>query len=141
MVISRQSLETKRRMYRAYRLLLLVLVLRPFGNLSLAWGMKQFASVLSISPIPYLLTMINPYVSGGILLLILATLVRMALLSVADLSFVVPLTAFGYVITAFLARFVLHEEVSILGWVGTGLIFLGTAVVSSTAAVNHPIKQ
>ncbi len=141
MVFSAQSIETKGRTYRAYRLLVLVLVLRPFGNLSLAWGMKQFGSVLSLSPMPYLLTMTNPYVSGGILLLILATLVRMALLSVADLSFVVPLTAFGYVITTFLARFVLHERVSIVGWFGTGLIFLGTAVVSSTPAVNSQMKQ
>ena len=137
MVFSGQRIEKKRTSARAYRLLLLVLVLRPFGNLSLAWGMKQFGSVLSFSPLPYLVTMINPYVSGGILLLVLATLVRMALLSVADLSFVVPLTAFGYVITTFLARFLLHESVSPLGWLGTGLIFAGTAVVSSTSTITH----
>ena len=134
--MSMEAKESSRRSFRAYRLLLLVLFLRPFGNLSLAWGMKQFPSVLSVSPIPYILTMINPFVSGGILLLILATLVRMALLSVADLSFVVPLTAFGYVITTFLARFLLHEVVSAEGWFGTGLIFLGAAIVSSTAAVT-----
>ena len=122
-------------------MLILVLLLRPFGNLSLAWGMKQFSSVLSVSPLPYILTMINPYVSGGISLLILATLVRMALLSLADLSFVVPLTAFGYVITTFLARFVLHEAVSTTGWLGTALIFLGAALVSSTAVKSATNKE
>lgn len=110
----------------------LVLLLRPLGNLSLAWGMKHFANVLSINPLPYVLSMANPFVSGGILLLILATLVRMALLSVADLSFVVPLTAFGYVITTLLARFVLEEIVTTEGWLGTGLIFAGVVLVSST---------
>ncbi len=135
-----QTNESKRKAHRAYRLLLLVLFLRPFGNLSLAWGMKQFPSVLSVSPVPYILTMVNPFVSGGILLLVLATLVRMALLSVADLSFVVPLTAFGYVVTTFLGRFLLHEAVSTAGWLGTGLIFLGTAVVSSTATVTRQMK-
>ncbi len=114
---------------RAYRLLALTLVLRPLGNLSLAWGMKQFGSVLSFSPLPYLASMLSPFVSGGILLLILATLVRMAMLSVADLSFVVPTTAFGYVITTLLALFVLHEVITPANWLGTGLIFLGTAVV------------
>lgn len=103
--------------------------------------MKQFSSVLSVSPLPYILTMINPYVSGGISLLILATLVRMALLSLADLSFVVPLTAFGYVITTFLARFVLHEAVSTTGWLGTALIFLGAALVSSTAVKSATNKE
>ena len=118
---------------RAYQLLALTLVIRPLGNLSLAWGMKQFGSVLSLSPLPYLVTMLNPFVSGGILLLILATLVRMAMLSVADLSFVVPTTAFGYVITTFLAFCVLHEKITPANWLGTGLIFLGTAVVGSEA--------
>ena len=116
---------------RAYQLLALTLVIRPLGNLSLAWGMKQFGSVLSWSPWPYLATMLSPYVSGGILLLVLATLVRMAMLSVADLSFVVPTTAFGYVITTFLAFSVLHETITPANWLGTGLIFLGTAVVGS----------
>lgn len=118
---------------RAYQLLALTLVLRPLGNLSLAWGMKQFGSVLSFNPLPYVASMLSPFVSGGILLLVLATLVRMAMLSVADLSFVVPTTAFGYVITTFLALFVLHETITPANWLGTSLIFLGSAMVGSEA--------
>lgn len=113
-------------------MLVLVLLLRPLGNLSLAWGMKQFGTVLSPNPLLYIYSIRDPFVSGGILLLVLATLVRMALLSVADLSFVVPLTAFGYVITTLLARAVLKETVTLEGWMGTALIFAGVAVVSST---------
>lgn len=117
----------------AFHLLFWVLLLRPFGNLALAWGMKQFGTALSVSPLPYLLAFLNPFVSGGITLLVLATLIRMALLSVADLSYVVPLTAFGYVITTFLAHFVLHETVTFTGWLGTALIFAGVAIVSTTS--------
>ena len=34
---------------------------------------------------------------------------RLALLSVADLSFILPMTAIGYVLAAVLGRFFLHE--------------------------------
>jgi uncharacterized membrane protein len=56
----------------------------------------------------------------------------MALLSVADLSFVLPVTAVGYVVSTMLGRFVLQEPVSVERWIGTGLIFVGTALVSFT---------
>ena len=118
---------------RAYRLLALVLVLKPFGNLSLAWGTRHFAQVLSLNPFAYVRAMLNPYVALGILALILALLTRMALLSVADLSFVLPLTATGYIFSTLLGKFVLREQVSLGRWLGTLLIFLGTAVVASTS--------
>jgi len=116
-----------------YRLLILVLLLRPVGNLSLAWGMKHFPQIVSISPIPYLQAMLNPYVAIGIVLLILALLVRMALLSLADLSYVVPMTAAGYIISTALAELFLKEHVSAKGWIGTLLVFLGTAIVGPTS--------
>jgi drug/metabolite transporter (DMT)-like permease len=118
---------------RARRLLFLVVLIRPLGNLSLAWGMKHFPEVVSISPLPYLRAMVNPYVSAGILLLILSLLVRMALLSLADLSYVVPMTAVGYVVSTALAEFFLRESVNARGWIGTLLVFLGAAVVGTAS--------
>jgi drug/metabolite transporter (DMT)-like permease len=118
--------------HRAYRLLGLVLVLRPFGNVSLAWGMKHFSQVLSMNPSVYLRAMLNPFVMLGIAMLVLALLTRMALLSLADLSFVVPVTALGYIFSTLLGKVFLSEEVSAARWLGTVLIFLGTALVSST---------
>ena len=55
----------------------------------------------------------------------------MALLSLADLSYVLPVTAVGYVIAAFLGKTFLSETVSNQRWLGTALIFLGAALVSS----------
>ena len=128
---------------RAQRLVFLVVLLRPLGNLSLAWGMKHFPQIVSISPLPYLRAMTNPYVAGGILLLILSLLVRMALLSLADLSYVVPMTAVGYVVSTALAEFFLRENVSAKGWIGTALVFLGAAVVgtASRARTNQPANK
>lgn len=118
---------------RVYALLLLFIFLRPFGNLSMAWGTKHFPQSLSNQPLVYLQAMLDPFVALGIGLLILSLFTRMALLSLADLSFVLPVTAIGYVLAAVFGKVFLHEDVSARQWVGTVLIFLGTALVSSTA--------
>lgn len=77
--------------------------------------------------------MLNPFVALGIAALVLGLLTRMALLSLADLSFVVPLTATGYIVSTFLGKFFLSEQVTSGRWLGTVLIFLGTALVSFTS--------
>ncbi len=117
---------------RTYRLLLLTLLLRPFGNLSLAWGMHHFPRLLAFEPIPYLQALLNPFVALGIVMLIIALLTRMALLSVADLSFVLPLTAIGYIISAMLGKVFLSEDVQPNSWLGTCMIFAGVVLVGST---------
>ena len=68
----------------------------------------------------------------GVIALIVAILVRLVLLSLSDLSFVLPVTAVGYVIAAVLGKTVLHEDVSASRWVGTVLIFIGAMLTSST---------
>jgi drug/metabolite transporter (DMT)-like permease len=114
---------------RAYRLLALVLFLRPFGNLSLAWGMRHFSSVLALDPFLYMRALFNPYVALGIGALVFGLITRMALLSLADLSVVLPLTASGYILSTLLGKFLLREEVTTYRWLGTILIFAGALVV------------
>jgi hypothetical protein len=112
---------------------LLFIFLRAFGNLALAWGTKHFPKTLSLQPLPYLQAMLNPVAALGVVMLILAMMARLALLSVADLSFVLPTTAVGYVLAAILGKFALFEEVSVGRWAGTLLIFIGAVMVGSTA--------
>lgn len=118
---------------RIYGLLVLVIILKPFSNLFLAWGMRHFPEVLSTNPIQYIRAVMDPLVVIGIVMQVIWLLMRMALLSVADLSFVLPVTAVGYVLSTFLAHVFLGEQVSLERWLGTGVIFLGTALVSFTA--------
>jgi len=80
---------------------------------------------------PYLRAMFDPFVALGTIALILALLTRMALLSLADLSFVLPVTAVGYIIAAFLGKTFLHETVTPQSWTGTLLIVAGAALVGS----------
>ncbi len=117
---------------RTYFLLVLFLALRAFGNLSLAWGTKHLPETLAVDPMVYLRAMLHPGIALGIAMLILALLVRLALLSLADLSFILPMTAVGYVLAAVLGRFFLHEAVSPQRWLAVTLIFAGASLVSST---------
>lgn len=117
---------------RLCAVLLLFLALKAGGNLSLAWGLKHMPQITPANPLSLVQAMIDPFVALGVLALILALLVRMALLSLADLSFVLPVTALGYVIAAFLGKTFLHETVSAQRWLGTGLIFVGAVLVGST---------
>ena len=117
---------------KTYSLLAAFVVLRAFGNLALAFGTKHFSEALALNPLSYLRAMGSPFVATGVAMLILAMLLRMAVLGIADLSFVLPLTAIGYVFAALLGRFILHEQVSPQRWLGTALIFIGVAIVGST---------
>jgi drug/metabolite transporter (DMT)-like permease len=117
---------------KTYSLLALFLALRAFGNLSLAWGTKHLTETLSSHPLAYLRSLAHPFVAIGVVMLVVALLVRLALLSVADLSFILPMTAVGYVLAALLGRFFLHELVTPWRWAAVALIFAGAALVSST---------
>jgi uncharacterized membrane protein len=123
---------------KTYAVLLFFLALKAGGNTSMAWGMKQVPEKMSINPALYLRAMLNPFVAMGIAALILALLTRMALLSLADLSFVLPVTAIGYVIAVFLGKVFLHETVTRQRWLGTLLIFAGAVLVGSTSPDTTP---
>jgi uncharacterized membrane protein len=69
----------------------------------------------------------------GVALLIVWTLTRMALLSWADLSYVLPVTAIGYALVAIVGRVLLDEQISVKRWIGIGLITVGVALVGSGA--------
>ena len=128
----------KRRLLKTYFVLLLFMVQKAVGNLSLAWGMKSLPADPGANPLLYIRAIFSPFVAAGVAALILALLTRMALLSLADLSYVLPVTAVGYAIATLLGHFVLHEVVSAERWLGTGLISIGAIIVGSTSRNTTP---
>jgi uncharacterized membrane protein len=101
-----------------------------FGNFFLKRGMPaQLAS-----PLDYLTVLFRPLVALGVVLLILWLLSRMALLSWADLSYVLPVTSMGYVLVALAGRLLLHEQITARRWTGIALIMTGVALVSGGTA-------
>jgi len=122
----------------SYGLVLIVTLLKPFSNLFLAQGMRHFSEVLALNPGAYVRAVLDPLVALGIVLQILWLLTRMSLLSVADLSFVLPVTSAGYVLSTLLGRVFLHEYVSGSRWAGAILISLGAALVGTTPEKTTP---
>ncbi len=55
----------------------------------------------------------------------------------AQVSFIWPLTALGFVFTTFAARFYLREEVHWIRWCGIILIMIGAALVSYSEKTKH----
>jgi drug/metabolite transporter (DMT)-like permease len=84
------------------------------------------------SPLALIEALFHPWVAIGVALLIGWTLSHMALLSWADLSYVMPVTAFSYVVSAFAARFLLSEAISPARWAGILLITVGVTIVGRT---------
>ena len=81
--------------------------------------------------------MFTPWIAAGIVLLIGFFASYLTALSWADLTFVLPTTAFGNVIVALLARFWLHEPISLQRWLGILLITLGVGFVANGPAVTE----
>ncbi len=117
---------------------------QAIGNTLLSKGMKDIASQPSFtdgfSVMMLVSAMQDPIIWGGIVLLILFFACFLSALSWADLSFVLPATASGYILNVFLAHRYLAEPVSTSRWLGSVLIFFGIALVAwSTRSTN--VKQ
>jgi uncharacterized membrane protein len=106
----------------------IVILSNSFGNLLLAVGMRASEDV-SHSALAMIRALFNPWVAAGIMLLILWLLARMTMLGWADLTYVLPVTALGYAISAGLGALFLAERITPLRWTGTLLIVTGTVLV------------
>lgn len=115
----------------------IVILTNTFGNFCIARGMKHLAAPLR-SPLGTIQAIFTPWVALGIILLILWLLSRMALLSWADLSYVLPVTSLGYVANAFMGYYFLGENITVARWSGTALIIAGTALVGTG---SHPVPR
>ena len=131
-----------RRIRLKTRLFAVIVVLSgAFGNFFLDWGLRKSNTQLSMSPVDYVVAIFDPWVTLGVALLIVWLLARMALLSWADLSYVLPVTSIGYVATALMGRFFLHEQVTPQRWAGTLLIVLGIGFVARTNPRTTPERE
>jgi len=102
-----------------------VVVSNVLGNFFMKRGLPAGLN----HPFEYIAALFRPQVSLGVALLILWMLSRMALLSWADLSYVVPVTSIGYVLVALMGRLFLEERITARNWVGIALIVAGVSMV------------
>jgi drug/metabolite transporter (DMT)-like permease len=116
---------------RVYLFSFLTVISNVAGNSALTKGMHQLGDPGN-TPLALIEALFHPWVAIGVTLLIVWTITHMALLSWADLSYVMPVTAIGYVVTAFAARFILNEAISPTRWAGIALITAGVTIVGRT---------
>jgi len=79
----------------------------------------------------------TPWIGAGIALLIGFFASYLSALSWADLTYVLPATAFGNVIVALFARFWLHETISWQRWAGIVLITVGVGFVTQGPSLTE----
>jgi drug/metabolite transporter (DMT)-like permease len=72
----------------------------------------------------------NRFVIASVVAMAISFFAYMALLTVAELSFAVPVTAVTFVLETVLAKYILKERVTALRWAGAGLVVCGVALVS-----------
>jgi drug/metabolite transporter (DMT)-like permease len=125
-----------------YAILVAVMLTASVGDTLLSHGMSQIGPV-DLHHLGLLFhALANPFIIAGIVLLIGFFASYMTALSWADLTFVMPSTAFGYVVVALLSRFWLHEYLSIYRWTGILLIVCAVGFVAGgPSRTEHEIAQ
>jgi drug/metabolite transporter (DMT)-like permease len=113
-----------------YMILGLVALCAPLGDTCLSRGMTALPAVSLSHPATLIAAVFTPWIALGIALLIGFFALYLTALSWADLTFVLPATAFGNVIVAVLSRFWLHEAISWQRWLGVALITVAVGFVA-----------
>ncbi len=100
------------------------------GDVMLKRGMMDLGPV-TLNNWPHIFSaLLNPWILLGICCLIGFFYSYLTALSWADLTYVLPATAFGYVIIALWSQFFLHEKISPWRWTGVLLITCGVGLVT-----------
>ena len=122
---------------RQYLILGLVSLCAPLGDTCLSRGMTGLPAITLAHPATLIAAVFTPWIGAGIALLIGFFASYLTALSWADLTFVLPATAFGNVIVALLARFWLHEPISLERWAGIVLITVGVGFVAQGPSLTE----
>ncbi len=119
-------------------LIALVVISNVIGNVALSHGMRQTGAIISASPLDYLRAFANLWTVAGVVILAIWMVSNLALLSRADLSFVLPVTASGYVLIALAGHFGLGERISAIRWLGIVAISFGVILAEETPSRTTP---
>lgn len=105
------------------------------GQMILKIGMNQVGVIQINNGIvqSFVKMFTNPYVIGGLGFFGLNAFLWLIVLSREKLSFAYPMVAFAYVVTILLSKYVLHEDVPPLRWVGLGVIIVGILLIAKSS--------
>ena len=123
-------------MLKTFLLVLVAALVGGTGHVLLSKGMKTVGD-LTEAPGSLLGGMLaramsSPWLLLGVTLQATFFVLYLTLLSRANVSQVLPMTALDYVVVAFLAQLLLAEAVTPARWLGIGFIVVGVFLVSRT---------
>jgi drug/metabolite transporter (DMT)-like permease len=116
--------------FRKYLVLFAVVCFGSTGDALLKRGMNDFGPVDARHLLRVVTALSNPWVLAGIICLMAFFASYLTALSWADLSYVLPATALGYVVLTLLGKYFLHENVTPMRWLGVLLISSGVGWVT-----------
>ena len=131
--------ETARLRLKTLICTVIVVFSNAFGDFFMKRGLPESQSLSG--PLDFIGALFQPWVALGVVLLVLWQLSRMALLSWADLSYVVPVTSIGYVVVALIGKVLLNEDITGRRWAGIALIMAGVALVGRSAPSTVPREE
>lgn len=108
------------------------------GNYALKRGLSHTSIGTSWSPLAYIGAFSHPWVIAGVLFMLAWLITRLTLLSWADLSYVLPVCSFSYVLSVIVGGEILGERISRLHWLGTCVVTLGVALTVLTPPETNP---
>jgi len=126
---------------RKYLVLAAMILFNALGDVSLEYGMNKVGAIHAGRLADAVGAVFTPWVGLGILLLLCFFACYLTALSWADLSYVLPATALGYVVIALLAQWLLGETVTLTRWAGIALVGGGVLFLARGPALTVPEKQ
>ena len=112
----------------------IIILASSLGDVLIAKGMKRVGEIatLRLRELALIGTSIvrNAAFLLGLLCLAISFGAFLAVLSWADLSFIVPATSLSFVVSTLGAKWLLKERINRLRWLGTLLVCVGVALLS-----------
>lgn len=123
--------------FRKYLVLAGVALFGALGDVALSFGMRRVGAI-SLERWPQAFAALaDPWVILGTLLLLMFFAAYLSALSWADLTYVLPATAIGYVVVALLSVWLLNETVTPMRWLGILLVSSGVGFVARGPEITH----
>ena len=114
-------------------LLFLVVVSGTGGEICVTRAMKRVGEVTDFRPMALVRVILSamkvPWMWIGISMMALAFFALLAVLSIENVSFVVPVTALNYAAGALGGKFFLGERVTLRRWAGVLIVCVGVTLV------------
>jgi len=121
-------------MLKIFIILVVAAIIESIGVVFLSAGLRELNGMKHVSFGELGRVIVEGATNGNILFGILLEAIFFGalcyMLSQKDVSLVWPLTSLGFIVTTIAAKFIRHEDVSIVRWGGVFLIALGALLIS-----------